>query len=253
MSYQKIFLVIVGFFIYSGVSSTNTSPSSDTHDKVPKPSDSLSVHLSANFQSRHIWRGNLTCSAWNVQPSLSVSQKNFLFGLWGAYTVDNSYSEVNLYASYSIANFTFTVYDYYCPNETLKFNRLFDFNRHSTQHTVDATLTYGGTERMPFWVMASTLIWGDDNDNVTGNKFYSTYIEAGYTWQYRKAWEFEFLLGGTPFEGYYAPRANLVNVGFGAKQTLSISSGFRLPIFVKLVANPYEENLYLVFGATIGN
>lgn len=242
-------LVINVSVLYATPTNTNT----ETHDKIPVATDSLSIHLSANLQTRHLWRGSVTCSAWNIQPTATVSKRNFLVGFWGAYTVNNSYSEVNLYGSYTLGRFSFAVFDYFCPDETLKFNRLFDTNQQTTQHTFDATLTYSGTKKLPFSIMISTLIWGDDLNARTNENYYSTYIEASYTWERTLTQKFEFYAGITPFEGYYANSTNLVNIGFSASQTLKVSSTFKLPIFGKVIVNPYTQNLYFVFGATIGN
>ncbi len=244
------------FVLFAGILFTNATPTNtntETHDKIPVATDSLSIHLSANFQSRHLWRGSVTCSAWNIQPTVTVSKRNFLVGFWGAYTVDNSYSEVNLYGSYTIGRFSVAVLDYFCPDETLKFNRLFDTNQKTTQHTIDATLTYNGTKKLPLSIMISTLVWGDDLSVTNGKNYYSTYIEAGYTWERTPTQKFEFFAGLTPFEGYYASSLNLVNIGFSASQTLKVSSTFKLPIFGKIIANPYTQNLYFVFGATLGS
>ena len=235
------------------LSATATNTNTETHDKIPVATDSLSIHLSANLQSRHLWRGSVTCSAWNIQPTATVSKRNFLVGFWGAYTVNNSYSEVNLYGSYTIGRFSVAVLDYFCPDETLKFNRLFDTNQKTTQHTVDATLTYNGTKKFPLSLMVSTLVWGDDINATTEKNYYSTYIEAGYTWERTQTQKFEFFAGITPVEGYYANSLNLVNMGFSASQTINVSSTFKLPIFGKIIANPHTQNLYFVFGATIGS
>lgn len=244
------------FVLFAGISFSNASPTNtntETHDKIPVATDTLSIHLSANIQSRHLWRGSVTCSAWNIQPTATASKRNFLVGFWGAYTVNNSYSEVNLYGSYTLRRFSVAVLDYFCPDETLKFNRLFDTNQKTTQHTVDATLTYNGTRKLPISIMISTLVWGDDLNATNEKNNYSTYIEAGYTWERTQTQKFEFFAGITPFEGYYANSLNLVNIGFSASQTLKVSTTFKLPIFGKVIANPYTQNLYFVFGATLGS
>ncbi len=229
----------------------------DTHaavvpvDNIPHTTDSLSIELSANFQSRHIWRGSLTCDSWNLQPTFNVSKDNFLLGAWAVYTVNNSYAEVNLYASYSLGSFTFSLLDYYCPTETVRFNRFFDLKQSTTQHTIDATLSFDGTDKLPFTLMVSTMLWGEDLDPVTADNYYSTYLEAGYSWRRTANQHFDFSAGITPFNGYYADGFNVVSLSASMHQTLKINDSFNLPIFGKLILNPYTENLFFVFGLTL--
>ncbi len=248
--FSNILAVILPIAVF-GTSPTETNLLTPA-DKLPKATDSLSFDFSANIQSRHVWRGTLTCSAWNVQPTVNLSKGNFLVGAWAANTFDSSYSEFDLYVSYTIGGFTIALLDYFCPDETLAFNRLFDFNQPTTQHTVDATLTYNGPDQFPITIMASTLIWGDDLDDE-GNNYFSTYIEAGYS---LKPWvntQFDLIAGFTTHNGYYAQGANMVNLGLQFEQPLLISDKFTLPIFGKIHVNPYTENIYFVFGFTLGS
>ena len=57
--------------------------------------------------------------------------------------------------------------------------------------------------------------------------------------------------GFTPWEGEYADKFNVVNVGLSATKTLNISSGFTPSVFGKLIAIPYETQLYFVFGISL--
>lgn len=220
-------------------------------EKIPIVSDTLKFEFSANFQSRHIWRGSLTCSTWNIQPTVNYSKNNFLAGIWGAYTVDNSYAEVDLYVAYTIGDFTLALLDYFCPNESQKFNRLFDFNKTTTQHTVDLTLSFNGTETFPIRFMASTLLWGDDINPSNGNNYYSTYLEAGFIWERNPSQKFDFFMGATPFKGYYAETFNLVSLGASINQNIIASKELTIPAFGKLIVNPYSENIFFVFGLTL--
>ena len=235
-----------------GVSATSSSTMHEPPDKLPKTTDTLSFNVSANIQSRHVWRGSLTCSTWNVQPTINFSKRNFLVGAWGAYSIDNSYSEVDLYISYTLGKFTISVLDYFCPDETQKFNRFFDNNQRTTQHTIDAIISYNGNKKLPINLMVSTLVWGDDVDLTTGKNYFSTYIEAGYTVSIGNNNQFDIFAGISPFKGYYANSFNLINLGFAINHKVKITEHFSLPFFSKLMLNPYTENLFFVFGVTIG-
>jgi len=220
-------------------------------EKIPPATDTLSLEFSASFQSRHVWRGTLTCKAWNIQPTINVSRKNFLLGTWAAYTVDNSYAEVDLYLSYTIGSFSFAVLDYFCPDENQQFNRLFDFKQPSTKHTIDATLSFNGTDNFPLQIMASTLIYGDDLEPISGKNYFSTYVEANYTLERSPDQRFDFFVGFTPYKGYYANSFNLVNAGFSINQSLMVTETFQIPVFGKFCFNPYKESIHFVFGISI--
>lgn len=254
MIWKKINLLFVLIISASfGVFATSGSSMLEPPDKLPKTTDTISFNVTANVQSRHIWRGDLTCSAWNIQPTINYSKRKFLVGAWGAYTVDNSYSEVDLYISYSVGRFTLSILDYFCPDETQKTNRFFDLDQRTTQHTIDAVLSYNGDKKLPLNIMVSTLIWGDDIDLATGKNYFSTYIEAGYTWSRINNLQFDFFAGVTPFKSYYANSFNLVNLGFTLNHKVKFNEYFSLPIFSKFILNPYTENVFFVFGFTIGN
>jgi len=229
------------------------SPLVEPPEKIPNSTDSLSINLSADFYTRHIWRGTLTCDSWNIQPTINVSKNNFLFGTWAAYTVDNSYSELDLYVSYTWRSFSFSILDYFCPNETLKFNRLFDFKQRSTQHTIDAVASYDGSGKIPVRFMVSTLLYGDDLDPLNNNNLYSTYIEAVYEWKLSSSQLIDFHIGITPYKSYYADSFNIVSCGIAMNQTIHVTEEFSLPITGKLIANPYTENIFLVFGISVSN
>jgi hypothetical protein len=251
---SKVLLSVLTFLVVFQIGTQGKEPVNvmvDPHERITHTSDSLSFEFSTSFQTRHIWRGSLTCSAWNIQPSFNLSKKNFLIGAWGAYTIDNSYSEVDLYISYSLGPFNLAVLDYFCPNETVRFNRLFDFNQRTTQHTIDVSLTFEGTKKLPLRIMASTLVYGDDLNPRTGENYYSTYIETAYSFKQNPNRQTEIFLGFTPFEGYYANTLYITNLGFSISQTIKKTENFELPIFGKLILNPFTENLYFVFGLSI--
>lgn len=244
--------ILLAYAVSSFADNELKSPLVEPGDKVHQPSDTLSFDMSADFRSRHIWRGSLTCNTWNVQPTMNLSKKNILVGVWGAYTVDNSYTEFDLYFSYTMGNFTLALLDYFCPNPADKFSNLFNFNRNSTKHTLDATLSFNGTKKIPVSIMASILFFGDDVNTATGKNYYSTYIETAYHWKPNPKMDVDFHMGFTPFEGYYASQPYVVSCGASVTQRISVTPTFTIPVSGKLIVNPYTESVYLVFGFTLG-
>ncbi len=218
---------------------------------VTTVSKSSLFSLSAEIKSRHVWRGGLTCSAWNMQPTLEMNIKNLTVGAWSCHTVDNSYSEVDLYASYEVGNFSATILDYYNPIEGVKKNDFFDYNKDSTRHLVDVNVKFHGTASFPVYILGSTLVYGDDKkENSTKNR-YSTYFEAGYTHNLNSDQRVDFFMGGTPHKSCYAQEAAIVNVGFTFHQNVKIMGQYNLPLYVSMVVNPKYENIYFLLGITL--
>jgi len=207
--------------------------------------------LSGDIKSRHTWRGGLTCSAWNIQPTLNMNLKNLTLGAWGCYTVDNSYSEIDLYASYKLGNFSATLLDYYNPIEGVKKNDFFNYNADTTRHLVDVNVKFHGTTDFPVYIMASTLVYGVDKKPNSNANRYSTYVEAGYTLSLKADQRVDFFLGGTPHKSYYANEPAIVNVGMTVHNNVNVLSQKKLPLYISMIVNPRYQNIYFILGMTI--
>jgi hypothetical protein len=224
---------------------TTPVPPKQENEKQTSP---LSIYV--DLKSRHTWRGGLTVKGFNVQPNLVFKKKGFTIGAWGAYALDDSYAEVDLYASYQYKFIKFCVSDYFVSDEKKKFNNYFDWNNNTSRHTIDMELKFTGTKKLPVYLMVSTMVFG--NKDAKGEEQYSTYLEAGYTLPLSKyAQKLDFFIGATPFEGSYSDKFNVVNIGMKATKNFVISEKFKLPVYSKFIVNPYRENIYLVFGVTI--
>ncbi|MFV0585845.1 MAG: hypothetical protein ACK5NR_01350, partial [Bacteroides reticulotermitis] len=80
-----------------------------------------------------------------------------------------------------------------------------------------------------------------------GKRAWSSYFELSYPFRVRDV-DMNIEAGLTPWEGMYSDKFNVVNIGFSATKELKITSDFTLPVSGKLIANPYEEQVYFVFG-----
>ena len=209
------------------------------------------LSLSADIKSRHTWRGGLTTSAMNLQPTLNLNLKNFTLGAWGCYTIDKSYAEIDFYATYKLGNFSASVLDYYNPIEGVKKNDLFDYNKDSTRHLIDVNVKFHGTKSLPVYFMVSTMVYGADKKPNSNNNRYSTYLETGYTLHLRANQEVDIFMGGTPHKSYYAKEAAIVNVGITARQNIKVLRQYNLPFYISMIVNPKYENIYLILGVTI--
>ncbi|MHC1705870.1 MAG: hypothetical protein AB9846_18365 [Tenuifilaceae bacterium] len=212
---------------------------------VEKPKIDLSVNL--DVLSSHLWRGFKNGNSLSLQPTISASYNGWSFGTWAAYAGNGSYFEVDIFAEYSYKKLTVSIYDYFCP-ASLQSAKFFEFRKHQTKHTIDVMLTWE-PERIPFKVMASTMIWGDDLSKTTGNQHYSTYIEPAITWK-RKQLDGDLYAGFTPFNGYYSSDPSFVNLGASVNYNLNLQQ-FNIPIRTKVSYNPVLNTIWFMAGISI--
>ena len=214
------------------------------------------INVSASMVSTYIWRGGLASATPNIQPSVSIGNGNFSFGVLGstdlAYNVAGAFKELDFFIGYSANGFSVNIYDYFW-NPTAKY---FDFDNETTGHIFELELVYEN-ENIPFRISAATMLYGDDKKHsydATETDFkknnYSTYFELGYTFTSGNNSIYTFL-GSTPFTGMYGADFNGVNLGFTANRDIKITDKFTLPIFVTAAANPQTEKVFVVVGFSL--
>jgi len=236
----------------------------------------IHLNIGADLVSRYVWRGYDYGNSPAVQPNLNFSWEGLAFGAWGSYAfTDHSvqvndtltehrgnYSEIDLYLSYTYRWFTIMVYDNFAmdglnPN---KGNRYFDWNTKTTGHTLEAILSFDGTEKVPLQVLFSLFFYGEDKtkgeDGLygSGNKNnYSTYFELAYTFDISPIGvELEPFIGGTSSGGsWYGPYGGIINVGLFARKDIRITQSYSLPVEIALITNPQSQSAFLVFGITL--
>lgn len=201
--------------------------------------------MSTTIVSKHLWRAIPSGNAPCIEPYLEYKYGKFAVSAWASYAIDGSYSEIDLWASYTIKNFTVTFLDYYCPRVGFNEN-FFNYNSTSSRHLRDVQLTYNATEKFPFTLTGSTMIWGVDKD-VNGDLLYSTYFEIGHSRKFRGK-TIDFVLGMTPFEGMYAKDFSVFNYGVTIKDKLKITDKFSLPVQSSLVFNTELKKMFFTFG-----
>ncbi|MCX6272319.1 MAG: hypothetical protein NTU44_14120 [Bacteroidetes bacterium] len=222
-----------------------------------------SVKLSTDLVSSYIWRGcpgysplqgqNILAPA--IQPTLAYTYSGFEAGAWGSVDFTGTYKEVDLYALYSLKNFTLTFTDYYWDLDWLN-NNYFDYRKDSTSHIFELSLGYKN-ENFPLSILVASFIGGADKkaEDPTKNN-YSTYIELGYSLPVNDQ-KIDFALGMTPDDGFYGDGYggrkgfSIVNVSATGYRNIKISNDYTLPVKASLIANPQHEKLYLVVGITL--
>jgi hypothetical protein len=199
--------------------------------------------------SRHFWRGILTSTGPTAESTVSYTAGKANLGIWGATSFNKSYSEVDFFVGYSFKNWSFTMYDYFCPVWG-KPNNFADFESDTSRHTIDIEVAYNGSAKLPFTLKAATFVYGSDEKTPSGNRVYSTYIEAGAFHNFGeinlKTWA-----GFTPYKSYYASKPRLMNLGLSATRNFKITEKLTMPVKLLVYSNPYRKDMNIVLGVTI--
>ncbi len=211
----------------------------------------LSVDLSADFVSRYVWRGINLSESPSVQPNLAFSAKGLSIGTWASYSfAREAFQEVDLFLTYETKHLTFTVNDYYNPLDSIgTIGDYFHLKNKSTRHTLEGAVTLTGSDNFPISFTTAVMFYGNDKDE-NGKNLYSTYFELGYAAKIQ-AMEVSPFLGFTLAEGYYAEKANFVNIGVNVVKNIDISDKFQLPLKASFIVNPELEKVYFVIGITL--
>jgi hypothetical protein len=109
--------------------------------------DSTNIVTSVAISSKNVWRGNVY---GNNKPSISTALgykvKGLETGIVSTAPLDGSRDGfgiwAELYASYTIKKFTFTIDDYYYFNAQDSLNDYFNWKRGETQHYVESRVRY---------------------------------------------------------------------------------------------------------------
>jgi len=211
--------------------------------------DKGELGVGTDFVSRYVWRGMDLTGAPSIQPWVSYDIKGFSFMTWGAYSAnDANYQEIDLVASYTLREMvSFTVSDYFATDNTNSDAKFFDYDADSTNHYLEGSVAFLGTEKLPIRASANYMFYGADND-------YSWYFELGYFGEIQK-YEYDLFMGATPAKGMYLPEDKsgfaFVNIGGTVSRSFQITEKFEIPFFTTLAVNPASEKVFLVAGLSL--
>ncbi len=215
----------------------------------------ITFKVTTDVVSTYIWRGTVASQNPNIQPTLAIISGGFELGVWGSTDYRGSYKEVDPYLTYTIKSFKIALTDY---DWTFANPFYFDYKNSSTDHILEATLGYLGTEKLPLSITVNTMIYGADKkwdkttESFSTTQNYSTYIEFGYTFK-----DFNIFLGATPANGYYGAGYGKIdgfavcNLGLTSIRNIRISPDFSLPLKGTLYVNPEAESIHFVIGITL--
>ena len=143
------------------------------------------LHLKANMQNMHLWRGMEVTDGLVFITDLSVTDRNehFNLGLWGGTNVNGSYKEFNHYISYANHGLKIALWDTYnfSPGASYNNKEYFNYKPNETGRFLDATVSYDFNRFIPLRLSWSTIIYGRDRDKGNTHNLYSTFVYGEYS------------------------------------------------------------------------
>ena len=191
------------------------------------------IEIGADVMSRYVWRGTDFGNSPSIQPSLSYSAGNLTIGGWAAMATNGNPagSEIDFYASYALGAFSVNVTDYTFPEAPS--GTYFD----AESHFLELGLAYDGSGVLPISISTGMFVTNDDD--------YSIYTQLGHSFS-----NVELFLGFTPAASvlYGTQKAWVVSTGLSTSKDVQLSETFSLTLKGSVVANPYSNNGFLLFG-----
>ena len=227
-------------------------------------SESSNFSIGTDVVSRYIWRGlNLGGSSPHIQPYVEYAFGNsgLSVGAWGSHSMGASSTgaEADIYLSYSFMDmFSIGITDYFFPSDRqFAMDSYFDYDSETTSHTLEAMLSFDGTESFPVSIMFAMNFYGADGTDENGDNYMAKYLEIGYSTSLPDG-EISVFAGAAlddPKEeegavGWYGNSAGIINLGTSVSKSIKITDDYSLPISSSLIFNPEAENIYLVFGVS---
>lgn len=222
------------------------------------------LHLKANLQNMHLWRGMEVTDGCVLTTDLSVTDRkgHFRAGLWGGTNTDGSYKEFNNYLSYTYNRFSVAVWDTYnfSPGADYNNKEFFNYKARETGRFIDATLSYTFSKRFPLYVSWSTILYGRDRDGLNAQNRYSTFVYADYPVFSREQWEVRPGIGGAfafapgkdrdgadTSANFYGDTAGIVHVSLSTTYRLTAFK-HEFPLTVMALWNPQSNKGYFQLG-----
>lgn len=210
----------------------------------------LNTSFQVDFRSMHVWRGIETSHVPTIEPSFEISQNNYTTGIWLAQSFDGNYTELDLYLKYHYRDFSFTIYDYYCPPSIESSSEIANYNRKTTKHTIELDLAYLGTQEFPIQILVASMVYGDDINTSTNKNQYSTYVEFKYSTEIDKN-SLDLFIGLNPFKSYYSAKSGIINTGLKASRNIVLFKSFTIPFQASIITNPIANSLFLSVGFSL--
>lgn len=221
------------------------------------------IHLKANVQNNHLWRGMEVADGAVLLANLSYSfpGSHATVGLWGGTNANGSYKEFNHYVRLSARGFSLAFCDTYnfSPGATYNNREYFNYSAHSTGRFLDCALSYRLAGKVPLLVSWSTILFGRDRSADNRHQKYSTFAYAECpVWQ-NDNWTVEvgagcaFALNRAGDDShFYGDDAGLIHLALAVSRRLVLGS-YTLPVYARGQWNPQSSCAYFQIGAEVLN
>ena len=159
------------------------------------------LHLKANVQNNHLWRGMEVSDGIVLLNDLSYTMANdhVTVGLWGGCNSEGSYKEFNHYLNLKAGGWGFALWDTYnfSPGASYNNKEYWNYSAHTTGRFLDATLSYlFQDEKFPLLLSWSTVVFGRDRNSDNTEQKYSTFAYAEYPIYQKDGWKVDAGVGG---------------------------------------------------------
>lgn len=190
------------------------------------------------INSKNFWRGNVYGNnAPSINATVAMHLKNhFEIGAEGTSPISGNRDGfgiwMELYTSYTLKRFTFTIDDYYFFNAKDSLNDYFNWDRNVTQHLVEGRVKYDAGR---FNATGSYVLYAA---NTAVN---SVYLEAEY-FLVPKIFSVSggAVLGQSALNFY--DKGGITHVGVTGYRDIVFSKEFTLPMRVSLMTSPNYKN-----------
>ncbi len=204
-------------------------------------------YVQVDLANRWIWRATPYSDSPVIQPSIGYANQKMSASIWASYAFESkAYSEIDFTFEYQLTKkFRLCLIDYFTTSDvTGSEHKFFNFNEDKSSHMLDLYAYHKPFNRVPITLLYSIWIWGPDLDKITQKQYYSAYFEAKYTKTYKTLEAYAFA-GMTPWEGFYASKAALVNLGVGLNKAITLGEKLRIPAKIEFALNPYTQKAYI--------
>ena len=212
--------------------------------------DKIEATISGDCVRSYIWRG-LDAGSAAVQPTLGVGYKGLSLSAWGSYglTDPDDVKEFDLTLAYAASGFNIGITDYWFSAGLDPDARYFKYDAHGTNHIFEANIGYDFGFASLQWY---TNFSGNDGENKSGKRAYSSYVEASVPFKLATC-DWTATAGAVPYAtSFYGTTGFAVtNLSLRATKDIRITDSFSIPLFAQVTGNPCSQKAYLVLGFTL--
>lgn len=207
-------------------------------------------HIQTKLTNQLLWRSRPTTKVAAIVPSVDYSTHGFTAGVWAAYSLDNSYKEIDFYVGYQWKGIELWVYDYYNPALGTQVN-FGNFKLGETEHLFEANAIVRPFSSLGLRLRAALMFAGSDvkTSIVAGTgaikyeQNYTSYFEVGYDYKIGSI-TLSPEIGLTPAKGVFADKFSVFNYSLNLAKDLKINEHLSLPTTYTLAYNATLKQVF---------